>query len=247
MALNEGVTEDFLLAGKVRLFQPARGFRAGTDSVLLAAALAAETKGEILEMGCGAGAALLCAAHRLSSARFTGLEKDADMAALARRGVAANGRADVVEIVEGDAGALPPDWENRFDLVFSNPPYFEAGRASTPGPGKEDAYTESLSLEDWLGAMLYAARPRAPIILIHRAAELARIVTHLDRRAGEITILPVRPYPGAEARRILVRARKGLRRGNVRLLAGICLHGAKGGTLDEQAAGILQGAHLDWS
>ena len=48
------------------MFQPARGYRAGMDAVLLAASLAAREGGAIAEAGCGAGAALLCAAHRLA-------------------------------------------------------------------------------------------------------------------------------------------------------------------------------------
>ena len=70
------VTEDTVLGGKVTLFQPERGFRAGTDSLLLAAAVSMQPNAHALEIGCGCGGALLPAAWRNTEARFTGLEVD---------------------------------------------------------------------------------------------------------------------------------------------------------------------------
>lgn len=247
MSESAETTVDDFLSGRVQIVQPAKGFRAGTDSVLLAAALPSNLKGEVLEIGCGAGGALLPAAWRLPEGRFTGLERDLPMAALAVEGVAINNLEPRIRIVEGDAGAMPTEWENRFDLVFSNPPFFEAGSIQTPGEGKSEAYLESLSLKDWLSAMLFATRPKGTIVLIHRAAELARILSVLERRAGEITVLPVRSFPGEEAKRVIVRARKGLRPGAMRLLAGIDLYMARGGERSDVLRAIASdGVGIEW-
>ncbi len=239
-------TEDRLLAGRVIVFQPKTGFRAGTDSVLLSAALDAKPGTEVLEIGCGAGAALFCAAIRLPDARFVGVDRDAAMLNLAGRGIEANRLESRTSIERVDAGALPRDWENTYDQVFSNPPFFEPSRTSPPGDGKTAAYLSDIGLDAWIKAMLFAAKPRAPITLIHRAAELARILSVLEPRSGEITVLPVRPYPGSEAKRVLVRARKGLRPGPARLLAGLDLHAAKGAELTERAGRILAGDAFHW-
>ncbi|WOR13593.1 methyltransferase [Hyphomonas sp. FCG-A18] len=240
-------TVDDFLSGRVQVVQPAKGFRAGTDSVLLAAALNAGARGEALEIGCGAGGALLPAAWRVQGMQFTGLERDLPSAALAVEGVAINNLEDRVMIVEGDAGNLPAEWENRFDLVFSNPPFFEAGKIMEPGQGKQDAYIETLSLKDWLSGMLFAVRPKGTIVMIHRAAELARILSVLERRSGDITVLPVRSAPGEEAKRVLVRARKGLRPGPLKLLAGVDLYQARGGERTQTLEAIAaDGAGLVW-
>ncbi|MBI3708303.1 MAG: methyltransferase [Proteobacteria bacterium] len=63
-------TRDALLGGRVAFRQPAAGYRAAIDPVLLAASVPAATKGRVLELGCGAGAALLCLAHRLPNLRI---------------------------------------------------------------------------------------------------------------------------------------------------------------------------------
>ncbi len=241
-------TEDLFLGGAVKVFQPNPGFRAGIDSVLLAAALDSGFRGEALEVGCGAGGALLPAVWRLSHARFVGLEKDAGMAALARRGVLENDLSDRAEIIEGDAAVLPPDFENRFGLVFSNPPFFEPGTIKSPGEGKRDAYLSSVPLEQWIKSMLFAARPKGTVLLIHRAAAVTEILAALHRRAGEIVVMPVRSFPGAEAKRVILRARKGLRGGPTRLLAGIDLYDSPGGERSEISHSVAQrGEGLDWS
>ncbi|MEO1189881.1 MAG: methyltransferase domain-containing protein [Pseudomonadota bacterium] len=244
--MTDTTCDDFL-DGRVKVFQPKQGFRAGTDSILLAASLDQELVGEALELGSGAGGTLLPAATRLSATRFIGLEVDPVMVDLSRRGIVSNGFEDRVTVEQGSAAAMPQDWQNRFDLVFSNPPFFETGAIQTPGPGKDGAYLESVPLKDWINAMLFALCPKGTFTMVHRAADLARILSVLERQSGEITVLPVHSYPGAEAKRVLVRARKGLRRGPMRLLEPRYLYTQKGGPRTDWALGLQQDAMgIDW-
>ena len=239
-------TEDTVYQGRVRLVQPARGFRTGFDSLLLAAALPALAKGEALELGCGCGGALLSAAFRLPGVSFTGLELAESVTQMARTGAQLNGFGTRVTIENTEASEWVKPHENRFDLVFANPPYFEPGKISDPGEGKASAYIETLSLEGWIKAMLHAAKPRAPVVLVHRAAELARLLAQIDRQAGEITVLPVASKAGEPARRVLVRARKGLRRGPLTLLPPLISHTEDGSARTPAAQAIIEGQPLVW-
>lgn len=242
------VTRDEFYRGRVKLIQPEKGFRAGTDSLLLAAAIDDEKTGQALELGCGAGGALLPAAYRAPGLHFTGLEIDAAMAELARQGAVVNGLQNRAEIVTGTAATLPEDWQNRFDLVLSNPPFFHPGTIQAPGPGKQSAYLANLPLRDWISAMLFALRPKGTFLMVHRAAELARILAALERQAGEITVLPVHSYPGEAAKRVLVRARKGLRAGPMRLLEPRYLYVQKGGERTDWARAVQEdAAGIDWN
>ena len=242
------ITCDDFYDGRLKVYQPAKGFRAGTDSLLLASALDAGFEGHALEIGCGAGGALLPSVFRVPGGRFTGLEIDGDMAALARKGVDVNEWAARAEIVHGSAAALQADWQNKFDLVFSNPPFFEAGTIQAPGAGKEAAYLEDVPLKDWINAMLFALRPKGTFVMVHRAADLARILSVVERQSGEITVLPVHSYPGADAKRVLVRARKALRSGPMRLLEPKYLYQSKGGERTDWALAMQRdGAGIDWN
>jgi len=242
------VTRDAFFDGKVSVIQPKQGYRAGTDSILLATALPSDATGRALEMGCGAGGALFPAMFRLPNVQFTGIERDKEMATLARRGIKENNHGSRVEIIDGDAGAVPEAWQNAFDLVFSNPPFFETGAIKTPGTGKESAYLESVSLKHWINAMLFVLRPKGTFVMVHRAADLARILAVLERQTGDIGVLPIHSYPGSDAKRVLVRARKGLRPGPLRLLEPRYLHLEKGGDRTDWAYAVQQsGTGIDWN
>lgn len=241
-------TVDDFYSGRLKVYQPEQGFRAGTDSLLLASALDRFTEGEVLEVGCGAGGALLPAAHRLKRARFTGLELDPQMIELAELGIDANGFRDRIALAHRSADDVPDDWQNRFDLVFSNPPFFELGAIQLPGDGKQAAYLESITLKAWINAMLFALRPKGTFVMVHRAADLARILSVIERQTGEITVLPIHSYPGADAKRVLVRARKGLRSGPLRLLEPRYLYDEKGGERRGWTLAMQRdGAEIDWN
>ena len=106
---------------------------------------------------------------------------------------------------------------------------------------------ETVPLKDWIGQMLHVLKPRGRFVMIHRASELARILALIEHRTGQIEVMPVRSYPGADAKRVIVRARKGLRSGAMRLLDGINIYKEKGGERTELLEAIARSdAGLDW-
>jgi tRNA1(Val) A37 N6-methylase TrmN6 len=244
--VTQAVTRDAFLNGQVTVLQPAKGYRAGLDAVLLAASLDAKPGDHIAEAGTGAGTALLCAAHRLPHARFTGFEIDPDMAQLAREGAISNNFAERVAVETLDIARRDPAHENAFDQVFSNPPFFDPAAVRAPAEERRGAYLAETPLKDWVLAMHHLAKPGGRLTFIHRAAALADLLELLNPRTGEIEVLPIRPAPGEPAHRILVRARKGLRKGPLRLADGFALHETSGGPLTIRAAEIAAGSGLDW-
>ncbi len=243
---DAGVTHDRFLNGAVTVIQPSRGYRAGLDAVLLAASLSAKPGEALVEAGCGVGAALLCAAHRLRECSFTGFERDPAMVALARDGAAANGFTHV-DIRNHDVSERLAALENVYDQSFANPPFFEPGAIRAPAEGRQGAYVAETPLKAWILFLHHITKPGGHITLIHRAAALADLLELLNSRTGEIEVLPVRPSPRAPAHRILVRARKGLRRGPVTLYDGVALHETAGGPSTARASAALAGSALEWS
>src|ERR1700722_145294 len=107
------VTEDRVLGGRVSLRQPAKGYRAGLDAALLAAACDAAPGDRVVEAGCGVGAVILAAAARRPVVSFLGVERDPAALELARANIVANGIADRIEALAGDVG--DPRGERGFD------------------------------------------------------------------------------------------------------------------------------------
>lgn len=236
-------TEDGLLGGKIRLRQPAKGYRAGADAVLLAAAVEADPGETLMEAGAGAGAALLAAAHLLADVRFVGVERDPGMASLARENIGLNGMAGRVEIVEGDALAPGPV----FAGVFTNPPFDDEAGAQEPHPARRAAYLSEASIDEWIKALANRLSGGAMLTLIQRAQHLPAILAALEGRLGGVEILPVRPLADQPAKRVLVRARKG-GRAPLRLLKGLDLHESGGAKFTPEAEAIFRGqARVIWT
>lgn len=240
------VVENALLGGRVRLRQPARGYRAGMDAALLAAAVESSPGQRVIEAGCGAGAVLMQIAGRRPGVALTGLERDPAMAALARENAVLNS-ADA-RIVEGDVAAgfremgLPP-----FDHAVSNPPFFDdPGALRTPAPGKRGAWLADDGLAAWTGFLLKAVREGGSITVIHRADRLADLLSLLGGTAGSFAVRPVHAFADEPAKRVLVRAVK-TGKAPLRLLPALVLHDHEGGKHTAEAEAIMRGeAALGW-
>lgn len=239
------VTHDALLGGRISFRQPAQGYRAAIDPVLLAASLPADFRGRVADLGCGAGAAALCLAARLPAVSIVGIERDPQLADLARQNVADNAMTARVEIVSADIRRLPPALDG-FDAVIANPPYLEPARANTVADHRKAAATveSDVDLESWIDVALRLLRAKGTLAMIHRADRLDDLLASLRGRAREVAIIPLWPKAGAPAKRVIVRARKGLR-SPLSLTAGLVLHEADGAYTEAAEAVLRDGAALD--
>jgi tRNA1(Val) A37 N6-methylase TrmN6 len=237
----KATTEDALLGGRVRLRQPARGFRAGSDAVLLAAACPARAGDAVLDLGCGVGAAAACLAARVPGLRIAGLERDGPAAALAQINLPA------AEIVVGDALCPPPALRARaFDHVICNPPYFAAGRGSpSPDAAREAALREAGEggLAAWTDAAIRRVRSGGSLTLIARAERLPELLAACAGRLGRLRALPLAPRAGARAHRVLLGGRKGAR-APFALLPPVALHGPDGAPSTEARAVLWEAGRL---
>ncbi|MEJ0093061.1 MAG: methyltransferase [Methylocella sp.] len=248
------IATDLFLGGGLRLRQSARGHRAGTDAVLLAAAAPADFAGLAIDVGSGVGAAGLALALARPKARIGLVEIDPAAAALARENLALNGMADRGAVFEADifspasrrAAGL---FDESAGLVITNPPFFDPGRARlSPQPGKRRAHAMPeegpASLSAWIAACLALVEPGGSFVLIHRPEALPAILEGLARRAGGVAILPIHPRGDASAIRILVRGKKGSRT-PVSIAPPLILH--EGDRFTDAAEAIHRGVSMiDW-
>jgi tRNA1(Val) A37 N6-methylase TrmN6 len=203
------VTEDALLGGALRLLQPAKGHRAGTDAVLLAASASVKGGDSVLDVGAGTGAVGLMILSRSPEAHLTLVERDPALAALCERNLLLNrsqGRVAAADILDPrsrlDAGLMP----DSADLVVTNPPFLEEGRARlSPDPGRAAAHALPRGgLDAWLRACAGLLKPGGRLVLIHRADALTRCLSALDNGFGAIRLRLVHPQADRPAIRLLI-------------------------------------------
>lgn len=219
-------TEDAFLGGSVKARQPAKGYRAAMDTVLLAAAVPSLRKGCAVELGCGAGIASLCYAHRVPGVTTIGIDADPDILDLARENAVLNRMNGRVSFKEGRLGGVLDIPAASVDQVFANPPYLAEGTSNkSPDAHRARSMVESgATLSDWIDAMLMIAKPKGGLTLVHRSDRLQELLSLLQGRAGDTTVLPLWPRRGQAAKRIIIHARKGVK-GGATLHPGLVLHG----------------------
>ncbi len=206
-------TDDTLLDGAVIFRQPADGYRAAIDPVFLAAAVPDSVKGRVLDLGCGAGAAMLCLARRRDDLTVVGLERDPDLAELAAANSEANQFGTRATVVQGDLLQPPPKLiVASFDAVIANPPYMEAEDVTpSPAPRKASATVEGeADLGDWVRVASRFVKPQGLVVFIHRADRLGELHQALTQAGcgGSVTI-PLWPKAGAQPKRAVVLSQRG--------------------------------------
>lgn len=215
------LTHDAFLGGKLHLWQPQKGYRAGTDPVFLAAACPAQTGESVLDIGCGVGTAVLCLAARVPGLRLFGLEVQPQIAALARRNAADNGFEMPVEC--GDLTAMPKSLRQHFDHVITNPPFYAQTGTPSPNGIRDLALRVDVPLFDWVQAAGRRLVPGGWLTLICGVDGLPQVLAAMGKQVGSVSVLPLAARENHPAKRIILRARK-VGRAPFRLLAPFILH-----------------------
>jgi len=243
-------TIDAFHRGAFFLAQPAgRGHRAGLDAMILAGAVPTDFAGNLADLGAGAGAAGLAVAARCPDARVVLVERDAEMAAYARRSLALpqnaalRGRADVLAAdvtLSGEARAAAGLCDRAFDFAIMNPPFnAPADRASFDDLKKRAHVMPPDMFGQWIRTAAAIVRPGGFLALIARPASLEAILSALAGRFGEASIVPIHPRAEEDAIRIVLRARHGSR-GGPALCPPLVLHD-DGNALTSRADAICNG------
>jgi len=256
-ATADGLTEDLWLGGRLRLVQPKRGHRVGTDAALLVAAAADARQGRIVDVGAGVGAVGLALAKQNPLASADLVEIDAELAQLAESNAARNGLQQRVRVLRLDALNSSERREAGLSesahCVVTNPPFFNAGAVrASPHEGRARAHVlaraglAQAGLADWIEASLAMLAPGGRFVMIHRPDALGLILAAIGSRLGGLALLPIHPAAGASAHRLLISGVKGSK-APMRLAPGLVLHGADG-RMTPEADALHRGERLvDWA
>lgn len=204
---------DWLFPGGYRFLFDDTLFQPGTDSFLLGAFPRLRRGMRVCDLGAGTGLLGLLLLAREEELFVTNVEVQPRALALARRSAELNGLTEHVRCLPGDlrdASQLPP--AGTFDLVISNPPYFDASRgAVSPDAPRSTARTEvACTLSDVCAAAGRLLRWGGSFCLVFRAERLAELFACLQRYGMEPKRLRfVQNTAQAAPKLLLLEARRG--------------------------------------
>ncbi|MBU3825764.1 MAG: methyltransferase [Candidatus Oceanisphaera merdipullorum] len=149
------------------------GMKVGTDGILLGAWAPVAVARRMLDIGSGSGlVALMLAQRTVADVEIVGLELDAAAVRQAIENVAASPWPSKVLI---EQGAIQDYQAASFDLIVSNPPYFEAGQAFDCAARGQARHTASLSVAELFfhAKRLLVPEGRLALVLPRQALAMA--------------------------------------------------------------------------
>lgn len=182
-----------------------------SDAVWLAAMAADSPAKTVLDVGIGTGGATLCLMATRPNTHVTGIDISPEMLAECAENAALNKRE--IELINTDMAK----WRtNRtFDMVITNPPYFQGT------PAQHNAH-HNADLEEWTRKCLARVRPRGTFIIITDAGTTAPIISKMREKCGDIDIFPLFGAKNT-AERVLLRGRIGTH-GPTKIYSGLSMN-----------------------
>lgn len=109
--------------------QASSAMKVGTDAMVLGALIHKQNISSILEIGSGTGVIGLMLAQKFHNAQVLGVELDKEAAAECKDNFNNSPWSDRMEIIHGNVKEL--NFEKAFDLIISNPPFFQNALPNT--------------------------------------------------------------------------------------------------------------------
>ncbi len=187
--------------------------KVGTDGVLLGAWATCENAESILDIGTGTGLIALQLAQR-SKAIIDAIEIDETAALQAKENVENSPWANRINILAQSFQDFSSNCKKQYDLLVSNPPYFENSLKSANDKKNKARHTDSLSPEEILhrSKTLLSKNGRLCLILPVKEAEKFLLLGKENGWYCEQKTAVI-PRIGSQAKRALIALKQG---------AGIC-------------------------
>ncbi len=248
----EDFTVDNFLGGRITLKQPRHGFRAGSDSVFLAASIFLKSGASLLDLGCGCGTVLSSVAYRFPGAMLYGLETNLEMCGYAQENSQQHGHPYTV--LQGDVFSVTQEqrlkeFQQKMDVVSMNPPYYQEGM-HTAAPEKKRALARTHAADNagilgWLKAASFFLKDKGFLYVVYPSDGVDAFIEAARKvHFGSISLYPLWPKKNVPAKRVLMILRKNTK-GVFKVLPGLILHQETGESTPEAERVLRDGAGLD--
>ena len=177
-----------LFDGRLKLYQPAHGYRFSIDALLLAAFARDRCSGAVADFGTGCGVLPVLLARRESVVRMLGVEIQDELAELARCNTALNGCGGKVSILHGDVRGLQAMGPaESFDAVVTNPPFYPAASGRINPVSQKAAARHELhgSLGDFAAACAYLLKQGGRCMVVYSASRLPDLLAAMRKKSLE--------------------------------------------------------------
>ena len=227
------VSKNKILDGSISLFQPKKGFRVGIDSILLSSSI--KKYSNCIEFGTGSGVILIYLSKKFPNSNIIGVEKNIELIELAKKNLIENNINNTnTKVICNDLldQAFLKEYNNKFDRVIMNPPYFNLNKVIKSDNKLKASARYETNINQWFLAAYKKLKPKGYMNFVFRSENLDLILSKLYNSWGDIKVFPLWPKAKVKSKLMIVQARKNVNSG-VQILPGLILHNNDGSYTDE--------------
>jgi len=186
------------------LYQPTKGYAYNSDSIFLYNFITTfKPKGKLLDVGCGVGIISLLLSRDFNIETYI-IDKQKIMLQYAQKNYAINNL--VANAYLGDFIHYPID--KKFDLVVSNPPFYDTISQSQNEHLNIARYAHHLPIDDFVKKVKSILRPRGRFIFCYDAKQIDRVLhTLIEHKINPEVIRFVHSKIDRESKLVMISAR----------------------------------------
>tara|TARA_B100002052_G_scaffold291450_1_gene311466 strand:+ start:54 stop:803 length:750 start_codon:yes stop_codon:yes gene_type:complete len=207
-------TVDKILRGKISIIQLKKGFRYGFDAVFLAAFVNGylkklkKKKISLADVGSGVGTISLIIAYQNDKINITAIENNDTYLEIANENIVRNNFQKKINVIKGDIFYVENDLINRFDIVVTNPPFYNRKQKKSENE-LENYATRIINYESWIENSVKLLKDKGIIFLIIPTRLLEKSLKFLGAKTGSFKIFPIWPNQKKSSKRLILLAKKG--------------------------------------
>ena len=201
-------SKDYLLDGKIIYHQLKKGYRSGIEPIILAAQVK-NNFNTILDMGSGCGPISLIVAYRNPNSEVIGFEKNEIHHKISVLNIKENNFENLKFKIH-DNCIFDKNYENYFDLILSNPPFFFKDKVlkSNNISINNSKYISELDLEKWLHNAIFYLKAKGTAFIINRFENIDFMLEILKKFNLEVTTTPILSFKGSKPKNVLLKITK---------------------------------------
>ena len=211
---SKEVTVDKILRGKISIIQLKKGFRYGFEAVFLASFVNGYLKKfkkktiSLADVGSGVGTISLIIAYHNNKINITAIENNDNYLQIANENIVINNFQKKINLIHGDIFDIDNHLINRFDIVVTNPPFYD--RKHKKSENELDNYAKRIiNYESWIENSLKLLKDKGIIFLIIPTGLLEKSLKILSKKTGSFKIFPIWPNQKKSSKRLILLAKKG--------------------------------------
>lgn len=177
--------------------------KVGTDGVLLGAWAHGEQARRILDIGTGTGLIALMLAQRFA-AQIDALDIDPTACKEAQQNVEASPWSERITIINRAVQEYAATCSNPYDLIVSNPPFFQQSLKAATAERTKARHTDNLPVEELFASVVKLLAPKGAFEVIIPAESLAQYKQlAAQHKLYNNQLLWVKPTPDKAPKRVL--------------------------------------------